>query len=389
MSTFNFSPPVLEWAANNIGQSWKDIAETIITATSKREQKLKEAYNGTLTIKQAENVAKKTRVPYGFLFLDQPPQIKKPSIPDLRQITTPEPLSLDFQETLEDTLAKQEWYIDYLKSIGSDNQLPFVGKYSFNNNISHLDVKNDIAKTLSLDEKETEGCKSTESFFSLLVKKIESIGVLVFKNGTVKGNPHKPLSEKEFRGFALIDNVAPAIFINGVDSKSAQIFTLLHELCHIWIGEAGVSGGDDIANNSIEYFCNKVAAEILTPEEKFLSFWDQNKNEPDFIGKLSKKFKVSSLVIARRAVDFNKISWDEYKEIEKNVYSKIKNRKGKGGGDFYMNIPIRNSKKFTNAVINSAASGSLLLRDAGRLLNINADKVMTLRGKVLTGDVKL
>ncbi len=77
-----------------------------------------------------------------------------------------------------------------------------------------------------------------EETLAFLRDKVQEIGIMFEKNGVVKNNTHRPLNVNEFRGFVLVDDFAPLIFVNNADCKAAQMFTIAHELAHLWIGES-------------------------------------------------------------------------------------------------------------------------------------------------------
>lgn len=368
MTTLNLSISVLEWAAGHIGRSLESLAEEIV-APSKRKNFL----NGKLTVTQAEKLANKAHVPFGFLFLDAPPAMVEKAIPDLRQTLGHAPLSSDFYEVLDDVVRKQQWFADYLRESGADNQA-FVGKFKPKAKAHPEAIALDIRRTLGLTDEMRAHCGSYAAYFSLLSEKIEEAGILVFKSGIVKSSTKRGLSVSEFRGFVLADALAPVIFINGKDAEAAWIFTLAHELAHIWLGESGVSDIPAAANShdGVEWLCNKIAAELLTPKAQFLEAWDKTA-EPKFDG-LSRMFKVSRLVIARRALDLGKISWADYRQVEEES----KKRRTSSGGNPFNTIPVRNSKRLTRALVTSAMGGHTMLLDAASLLNVSPDTVMKL-----------
>lgn len=367
METLQISPKILRWAADQRGLSLDALVD-LLEKPTKRDALVA----GKFSITDAEKLAKKTHIPFGYFFLETPPITAQPTLPDLRQLPNHEPLSIDFFDVLDDVLRKQQWYIEYLQDQGA-HKLGFVGKFKLNANLPAEKVAADIQRTLVITDHERKKCKNHSEFFTLLSEKAESIGILVFKNSIVKSNTHRGLSVNEFRGFAIADMLAPVIFINGKDSKAAWIFTLAHEIAHIWLGESGVS---DIPlkqqknAKNLETYCNRIAAELLTPKTQFLGAWKQAA-EPKF-DVLSKAFKVSQLVIARRAFDLGKIDWATYQSIAE-VSSK---QKTSSGGDPYRSYPIRNSKRLTLAIISTAMSGGIMLREAASLLNVQPDTVM-------------
>ncbi len=366
MNTMTFPIETLEWAANNIGLQLSDVA-SIISKSTKTQEKI---LAGILSIHQAEQLAKKTRVPFGYLFIENPPKIEKTSIPDLRQIQNHDPLGFDFEDTLKSIKIKQAWYIDYLKD-NDASPLAFVGSFS-PDNADYFDIAKKMRVLLNLNDHNALAKLNEEEYLKLITIRIEEVGVLVFRNGVVNSSNSRKLNFREFRGFALVDNLAPAIFINGTDAESAWIFTLIHELAHIFLNVEGVSDFATNGHNPIEVLCNKVSGEFLVPQHIFLVKWDQHARD---YSTLSKHFKVSRLVIARRALDLNKISKDEYEEISAAAYNASKNRKN--GGNPYLSYPIRNSRTLLSTITNQALSGSITLREAARVMNMSPHTIMT------------
>jgi hypothetical protein len=62
------------------------------------------------------------------------------------------------------------------------------------------------------------------------------------------------------------DPIAPLVFINGQDYPASKIFTLLHELAHIWIGLSGISIIDETLQTpalQIEEIAARPETEVL------------------------------------------------------------------------------------------------------------------------------
>lgn len=327
---------------------------------------------------QAQKVAQALRVPFGYLFLSSPPSEGTP-IPDLRTIPASErgSFSVDFIDVLNDAILKQEWYRDFLQSEGAES-LPFIGKYSATDNPNR--VAADIRQHLGIENGYREKLPTWEAFLSDLIKRVEDLRILVLRAGIVGSNTRRPLSVEEFRGFVITDSLAPLIFINGKDARAAQIFTLVHELAHLWMGQSGIDNPDlahrDVERDDrVERLCNHVAAEVLVPEGSFLTDWKSNRSTVENVRTLSRQYRVSSLVILRRAFDLRKLGWQEYTTAYRDEIDRFQTRTTKGGGDYYSNLESRNSRHLIRTVLMEAFEGNLLYRDAASLLGVKVDKL--------------
>ena len=239
-----------------------------------------------------------------------------------------------------------------------------------------------MRSTLSFETQARSQYSSWSAALTGLIDAADKGGVLVMVSGIVGSNTRRKLDTKEFRGFCLIDDLAPTVFVNGSDSKAAQIFTLAHELAHVWLGEPGV---DDVrlteqSQGQVEDWCNKVAAEFLVPAGEFRDAFDADAALSVELQRLARTYRVSTLVILRRIRDVDAMQWDAfitaYVDESRRVIALMEERGGAGGGNFYNTTPTRTSKRFARAVITSAYEGQTLFRDAARLLGFRKQSTL-------------
>jgi Zn-dependent peptidase ImmA (M78 family) len=375
MDFIELSPGVLDWAATQVGGEINDVAQKVSKRSAEKIVK------GQLTYSQVLKYAKVTGVPLGFLFLDKPPEGRKLPVADFRTTPDANPLGRDFYEVFDDIEFKHAWLKERLDSLDAE-ELPFVGKYE-----TAWPAANELAVelrlTLEFNDAVMAEVRNPDQLFSALADKCEEIGIFVFKNGVVGNNTSKPLSVSQFRGFAIADKICPIIFVNGADAPAAWVFTLAHELAHIWLGDSGVSDAEPGTSNKVENYCNSVAGEFLVPRAKLNDLWEAFATDSDDV-KLDigrRKFRVSKTVVARRAFDIGLISKQVYLDIYNLARKAAKSEKTNSGGDFYRLLAVRNSKSFSLTVANLAVSGNITLGQAGRLLNTNPNHVVKLYEK--------
>lgn len=321
------------------------------------------------TLKQLEAFAEATHTPIGFLLLEEPPEERVP-IPDYRTmgdsgVRRPSP---DLLDTIFQCQQRQDWYIDFAR-VNREDAVAFVGSLTTATSYEVAGAAMREALGFDIDERGS----TWSDALGHLVGRAEKLGVLVMVNGIVGSNTHRQLNPQEFRGFALSDPLAPLVFINGADTKAAQIFTLAHELAHLWLGESALSDADltSIPSIASERWCNEVAAEFLVPRASIASDFDLEAPLTSELDRLARRFKVSTLVVLRRVHDLGHLSRDAYRAAYRAELRRVLDflgDRGGGGGNFYNTQPVRVSKRFARALISSTLEGQTLHRDALQML---------------------
>jgi Zn-dependent peptidase ImmA (M78 family) len=314
-------PEIIEWAIDRSKVPAKELTEAF--------PKLDEWRSGERrpTFRQLELFAEKTMTPFGCFFLDSPPDEQLP-IPDFRTvgdspIGRPSPNLINTIQTMQ---RRQAWMREYLAQEGQ-GPLAFVGSAENVRNVVSLAAR--IREALGLDTDWAQSLTTWEEALRILGRHAERIGVLVATSSVVGLNTHRPLDPEEFRGFVLCDAMAPLVFVNGADSKSARMFTLAHELAHLWVGRSAIFNLINMlpCDDDTERFCNQVAAEFLVPGHRLSERWSAVKDTEKPFDAIARLFKVSPVVAARRALDLTLISKTQFFRFYKQNQEEWQKRK--------------------------------------------------------------
>ncbi len=371
MMRVEVKPELLRWACERAGFAADEMAERIPQLPAWESGEVKP------TLKQIERFARTVHAPVGYLFLQEPP-VEGIPIPDFRTVGNeyidhPSP---DLLDTIYICQQRQEWYRDFARSM-RETACPFVGVADMANDVETVAAR--IRHALGFDLDARRKMRTWEEALRQFIEQADDSGVLVMVNGVVGSNNYRKLDPDEFRGFALSDELAPLIFVNGADTKSAQMFTLAHELAHIWLGESGLSDIEPVCSpsNRVEIWCNRVAAEILVP---LAALQDEYRETDDLVGevaRLARCFKVSTLVILRRIHDAGHLTQDELWTAYQEELERLLAIPRGSGGNFYLTHATRVSKRFARALVANTLEGQTLHRDAFRLLGFS--KLTTFR----------
>ena len=378
MTRVAVNPALIRWARERAGH-----AQEVLAAKFK---KLPEWEVGETqpTLKQVEAFAHAVHLPVGYLFLTEPPEEPVP-IPDFRTIAgravrQPSPNLLD---TIYACQERQSWYRDFAR-VAQQPEVGFIGSATVDTPPEAVAAR--MRETLGFDLAARRACATWADALRLFIRQADAAGVLVMVSGVVMSNTHRRLDPAEFRGFALCDPLAPLIFVNGADTKAAQMFTLAHELAHLWLGASALSNSEAAPRPGVrreEVWCNAVAAELLVPLAALRAALRKAEALPQALARLARVFKVSTLVILRRLLDADWLDRGRFDAAWAQESARLRTlaQRGSDGGDFYRTTLSRVSRRFAHALVVSTLEGQTLYRDAYRMLGVSKAETFNRLGR--------
>lgn len=357
-------PDALKWAMKRTRLGPEALAKAVGVRPEKVSAWLGE--DERPTYRQAREMADRLRISFSQLILPPPDRIELP-VQDFRRggVRGEEPTP-ELIDALYDALRKRDWYREYRH----EAPLPFVGSRSLMQQDPES-VAETIREVIPVQHLQGE-TSSWSEFLKRAAEKAEEAGVLVLRQGYAGSNTRRKYDPGEFSGFAIADQVAPVVFLNARDSVARQVFTLAHELAHIWLGESALDAvleGPETPSEQIEHFCDRVAAMLLMPHAAFRNAWW---GEPyEAAQHTARRFKVSAWAALRRARELQLIGPEEYRIALDQVQEATKEREEpEGGGNFWATLQARNSPTFTHAVAETALRGDLSPKEVASLLNL-------------------
>ncbi|WP_442482734.1 ImmA/IrrE family metallo-endopeptidase [Aeoliella sp. SH292] len=359
-------PELLRWAVDRSGlpeTAYREAVGAWLAGKSKP------------TLKQLQTFAKRAMVPFGYLFLESPPSESLP-LPDYRTRTdggvrAPTP---NLIETIFEMQRRQDWMREYLIEEGHD-AISFVGSAKIGDDVETLATR--MRDELGLSDGWARNLSSYQDALRLFRDHIEDAGILIFVNGVVGNSTKRKLDPDEFQGFVLVDRIAPLIFVNGADFRVAQMVTIAHELVHVWIGRSALFDleATQPSDDDVEQFCNQVAAEFLVPATWLEGAWTSSSGDDGAIVGLARRFKVSPIVIARRARDCGLLSSEQFFAFYRRYMSRERERheRQEPGGNFWNTQNTRIGRRFGRTVVAAAQAGRLPYSDAYDLTRLYGD----------------
>lgn len=336
---FEIRPELLRWAIGRSGRSEGELARVRGLGGLGRWL----AGTATPTLSQAESFARATYTPFGYLALSKPPKVTPSGLRHFGNKSGSR--SIHFEDIIHTIRDRQDWASARLYEYGADT-VEFAGSG---------DMRCDPAETARA-MREALGLK--RNGMAHMISRAEESGLFVSVDGTVGRNPPRRLDQGEFDGFALVDGLAPFVFVNSLCDMPE--LALAHGLAQLWLYEPATFDLNTPAAGRPEaaLACYMAASELLAPTAEILDAWDGFVRSTDTYGEAARHFGVGRAVAVRRAMDAGCGGADGH-DARASAYR------------YRPDVQVRVGRRLLQMVF-ASVGGCMLYRDAYHMTGLNA-----------------
>lgn len=224
---------------------------------------------------------------------------------------------------------------------------------------------------LSIDKQKKEFVR-VDRFLEYIREQLYNIGIYIFKDS---------FKSDDVSGLCLYDNNFPVILLNNKTSFTRQVFTIFHEVYHLFCKEADVY----YPNHNEEKECDRFASEFLIPSNDFalkLSNYDSLEDE-NLIEDLAKEYNVSPSAIAYRLLSQGKISKEFYLSIQEDGIRKVNS--ATSGGNFYFTKMSYLGRPYLKKVFSEYYSGKISVITVGKYTGLKTSHISKLTSNMFGG----
>jgi Zn-dependent peptidase ImmA (M78 family)/DNA-binding XRE family transcriptional regulator len=386
-------PALLVWTRNRAKVTLEDAAK----AAGVEAEVVQAWEKGTdaPTLNKLRALAAKYHFPLAIFYLAEPPQDFAP-LRDFRRLPDAEArdIGANLAYHIRNAYERRELALELYEDL-REQARPFPLRARPTDNPEN--VGKAIREFLGIDADLQTRAARQQRAFDFWRRRLEDKNILVF----VVSGPHYSVELKEMRGFAIAKDPLPVIVVNGRDnSQGGKVFTLLHELAHIILGESALSNGAGDSGTlseerKIERFCDAVAAAAIMPRELVLSFeaatptGERNWKE-EVLGAMAHAIGVSREALIIRLITLRRATWDFYRrkadqyEEERRVAAEREDRRPAA-----IRRPILlmswNGRGFTRLVLRSYYDRKITLNDVSSYLGAKVNHIPDLERAAFQG----
>lgn len=360
------APEILRWARESAGLTEEEAARRL--SLSPARLLAAETGERPLTLNQARKAAHVYQRPLAALFLPEPPREDPLEVQFRRLRDAPAlPWPPAMRALARSIPALQDEADAFFEAIEEEPAWPAAAEiFRTSQSLDELGIALRDLIGVSLQDQQDAARIDPQGFktFRVWREAIEDLGILVLQDGS--------LSLDDMRGFASPHERVPAIVINTNDDVRARLFTMLHELAHVfWT-----------LPDEMRY--EEFAANVLMPPRSF---------ERDFrvapgqsllakIDATARMYGVTPDATAVRVGWLSLASWGEVQEARNAIRDRAGHGERASGGNYYRNVVVRMGPRFVSRVLDAVSQSAISELSASRMLRVRVDNFDALRREV-------